>query len=85
MTFDDEHVNQKRGHKVTEEEAKGFIKNTCFSMTVWNGKFENYYSEFGAAFVLKENNLIRTAFSSKEYESDVKEMMEVYRQYAKSK
>ena len=42
-------------------------------------------SEFGAAFVLKENNLIRTAFSSKEYESDVKEMMEVYRQYAKNK
>ena len=42
-------------------------------------------SEFGAAFVLKENNLIRTAFSSKEYESDDKEMMEVYRQYAKSK
>ena len=42
-------------------------------------------SEFGAAFVLKENNLITTTFSSKEYESDVEEMMEVYRQYAKSK
>lgn len=85
LSFDDYHVNVEREHKIIEEEARSFINNACFSMTVWDGQFERYYSEFGAAYVNTRTNTIRTAFKSNEYDDYTKQMMEVYRQYAKSK
>lgn len=85
LSFDDYHVNIEREHKIIEEEAKKFINNACFSMTVWDGQFERYYSEFGAAYVNTRTNKIRTAFKPNEYDDYTKQMMEVYRQYAKSK
>ena len=53
--FDGTHINQERFHNVDFEEAKAFIKNAFFSETVWNGKFERYYSKEGAAYVDNEN------------------------------
>ena len=85
LSFDDIHINSERVHKVTEEEAKSFIKNAGFKMTVRDGTYDNYFSSLGAAYVRLKDNLIRTAYKSDEYDSRTKKMMEVYEQYVKSK
>lgn len=47
-------------------------------MSVWGGKFERYYSREGAAYVNVKEQLIRTAYSSSEYDEKVRALMEVY-------
>lgn len=77
LTFDSKHANEERGHGVSEEEAKGFIKNAKFSTTKWNGRFTNYYSDEGAAFVDNEEKHIKTAFKNAQYDDAAKGAMEV--------
>lgn len=66
--FDDKHINKERIHKVTRKEAKEFMKNAVVSLTRWNGKFINYYSENGAVYIDIENKVIRTAFKKDEFD-----------------
>lgn len=68
LSFDEQHVNQERQHNVTEAEAKSYIQNAVFSTTKWKGKFTNYYSDEGAAFVDNEAQRIRTAFKKEQYD-----------------
>ena len=61
MTFDDAHINAEREHRVSEEQAKQYIRNAKISVSVWNGQFERYYGTEGAAYVNTIKHEIRTA------------------------
>ena len=77
LSFDDHHVNQERQHDVIEAEAKNYIQKAVFSTTKWKGKFTNYYSDEGAAFVDNETQHIRTAFRKEQYDKAAMAAMEV--------
>ena len=77
LSFDEHHVNQERQHNVTEAEAKSYIQNAVFSTTKWKGKFTNYYSDEGAAFVDNEAKHIKTAFKKEQYDEAAIAAMEV--------
>lgn len=77
FSFDDDHINKERGHRVTREDAERFIQEADVSVTRWNGRFVNYYGPNGAVFVDTENNNIRTAFRKEEFDENVKRMREV--------
>lgn len=77
LSFDEQHVNQERQHNVTEEEAKSYIENAVFSTTKWKGRFTNYYSSEGAAFVDNNSKHIRTAFKKEQYDDAAKAAMGV--------
>lgn len=81
LSFDDEHINKERDHRVTFEEAKAFISNARFSETVWKGRFERYYNTDGVAYVNKNNLQIRTAFKPEQFSQTVKKVMEVLKKY----
>lgn len=81
LSFNSEHINDERGHNVTEAEARSFIKNAHVSVTreskfdsgeVW----ENYYSSEGAAYINKATNEIRTAFKAADYDPKTKKFVE---------
>ena len=77
LSFDNSHINDERNHNVSFDEAVSYIKNAKISVTVWNGRFERYYSEEGASYVDMRKNLIRTAYSKQQFGNDVKSLMEV--------
>lgn len=77
LSFDDAHINGERKHGVTEEEAKSYIKNARFSATKWRGKYTNYFSDDGSAYVDNETGSIRTAFKKEQYDDKVRTAMEV--------
>lgn len=81
LGFDDKHINSEREHNVTADEAKYFVRNAKISMTVWNGKFERYYSEDGAAYVDVANQQIRTAFKKEQYDEKTRKLLEVLKKY----
>lgn len=78
LSFDNEHVNEERKHEVTEEQAKQYIKNSDFSVSVWGGMYERYYGEKGASYVNTKDKRIRTSFSSSEFKENTKKLMEAY-------
>ena len=77
LSFDNEHINVERTHRVTEAEAKQWIKDAKISVSVWGGQFERYFSEFGAVYVNTQGHYIRTAYSAEEFDENVKKLMEV--------
>lgn len=81
MSFDDAHINAERGHNVTREIAEAWIKESKMSATVWNGKFERYYSKNGATYVDTIEKEIRTAFAEKEFDEKTARIMEVLEKY----
>ena len=81
LSFDDKHVNEERTHGVTRAEAVSFIRNAKVSHTVWQGQYERYYSDAGAAYVNVNENHIRTAFKATEFKGDIPEIMEVLKKY----
>jgi hypothetical protein len=85
LIFDDEHINAERNHLISKEEAISYINKSLFSVSVWNGKYERYYSEQGAAYVDIEKNLIRTAFSAEEFDDITKEVIQVVKKYGKQR
>ena len=76
-SFDYNHINSERSHKVSKKEAISYIKNSKMKMTVWQGIYENYYSNDGVAFVDTKNKIIRTAFKKEEFDDKTKQYMEV--------
>ena len=75
--FDDNHINTVREHGVSKEEAINFIKNSKIKMTVWQGRYENYYSPDGATYIDTKDKKIRTAFKKEEYDENTNKMVEV--------
>ncbi len=82
LGFDNGHINREREHNVTDEEAKEFIKQARISITRWQGQYENYYSEIGAAYVNVQGNYIRTAYSAEQFKGEPKKICEVIKKYA---
>lgn len=76
-SFDDRHINMKRQHNISREDAERFIAEADVTVSRWNGRFKNYYGPNGAAFVDIENKNIRTAFSKEEFDDNVKKIREV--------
>lgn len=83
--FDAKHINEERNHKVTKKEAISFIKNSKLKMTVWQGRYENYYSDEGASYVDTKEKIIRTSFHSDEYDEKTKKYLEVINNGKKDK
>ena len=54
-------------------------KNAKISITVWNQHYERYIGEEGAVYVNLEQNEIRTAFSSDEFEGALPTLIEEMR------
>lgn len=78
LLFDAEHIDS-RGHHVTEEQAKAWIHNALFSVSVWKGEYERFYSDSGAVYVNLKTGTIRTAYSSNEYDARTRQLIEVYK------
>lgn len=83
LSFDNSHINGERQHSVTFDEAKNFVHQSLFSETVWNGQYERYYSEAGAAYIRVQDELIRTAFKRDEYSENILAALEVVKKYGK--
>lgn len=75
FVFDAYHVTQERNRPITREMAVQWIKEAKFSVTVWDGQSERYYSENGAAYVLWDEKTIRTAFLKETFDDRVKAML----------
>lgn len=77
MTIDSEHIN-KRGHNVSEEQAKQFINDAVvsYSKTVEGHNFENYIGYEGTAYVNIDTNVIRTAYSKSQFTNGTKRFLE---------
>ena len=75
--FDYEHINEERNHKITNEEALSFIRNSKMRMTVWQGIYENYYSDEGVSYVDTKKKIIRTAYKKEEFDDKIKKYLEV--------
>ena len=76
LTFDDAHINAEREHRVSEEQAKQYIRNAKISVSVWNGQFERYYGTEGAACVNTIKHEIRTAYSRAEFDENTTALIE---------
>ena len=76
LTFDDAHINAEREHRVSEEQAKQYIRNAKISVSVWNGQFERYYGTEGAAYVNTIKHEIRTAYSRAEFDENTTALIE---------
>lgn len=76
LTFDDAHINAEREHRISEEQAKQYIRNAKISVSVWNGQFERYYGTEGAAYVNTIKHEIRTAYSRAEFDENTTALIE---------
>ena len=83
LQFDDEHINLQRKHNITQEQAQEMIKNAKASVTVWNGRFERYYSDQGVTYVDREKQWIRTAVGPEEFDDKVKKILEALKRYGR--
>lgn len=85
LSFDDAHINKERGHNVTRTQAEEWIQSARVSVTVWNGRYERYFSNAGAAYVDNQQKTIRTAFPAEQYDDKVKAILEVLNDYEKAR
>lgn len=76
LTFDDAHINAEREHRVSEEQAKQYIRDAKISVSVWNGQFERYYGTEGAAYVNTIKHEIRTTYSRAEFDENTAALIE---------
>lgn len=78
LSFNSNHINIERSRKITKEDAVSWINNSLFSVTVWNGKFERYFSFEGAVYVDLNQNEIRTAYGRERYTQNLVDCLEVF-------
>ena len=76
LTFDDAHINAEREHRVSESQAKQYIRDAKISVSVWNGQFERYYGTEGAAYVNTLKHEIRTTYSRAEFDENTTALIE---------
>lgn len=81
LAFDDVHINKERLHSVSAQKAVNYIKKAKASRTVWNGKYERYYSSDGVVYVNLEEKIIRTTFSKREFDEITIQILEVLEKY----
>ena len=86
LSYDNKHI-KKRGHDTNEKKAKQYIKDAKISYTksVNGEKFENYIGDKGATYVDVSKGLIRTSFSSAEYNKSTQNILRTVNKYANKK
>lgn len=82
-SFDDNHINKERSHKVTRADAEHYVKTAKISVRTWKGRFDKYISESGAAYLDNDEKNIRTAFSRNEYGDEFNAVLEVLKKYGR--
>lgn len=77
LVFNDSHAEN---HGCSLADAIGYIEKAKCSISRkrWDGVHTNYYSFDGAAYVSDDTKKIKTAFSSDDFDSRTKELMEVF-------
>lgn len=75
--FDADHVHGDRGRDITREEAMEYMREAIVQIVRNDGRYVNYYSEKGAAYVKPGKKAIRTAVRASDYKPDVQKMMDV--------
>lgn len=69
-SYDSVHINEKHGN-IPRKEAEGFISDAYFILNRHDGKWINYFSANGAAYVDPANENIRTAFRASQYDEKI--------------
>ena len=75
--FDAKHINDERHHGVSREEAEGFVREAIVMVTRNDGRYANYYSLDGGAYLMPRQKRIRTAFPSTQFTPNVIRLLEV--------
>ena len=75
FSFDYNHINSERKHKVTLNQAISYMDNAVVSITRYNGNSINYYSFQGAVYIRKDLKSIRTAFKKEQYDEKIQKMI----------
>lgn len=86
LSFDKMHILDG-DHDVNFKSAKQYIKDAKISVTknVKGKEFENYYGDKGATYVNITDNLIRTSFPKKEFNSGTKRILETVNGHIRKK
>lgn len=84
LTIDAEHI-EKRGHNVSEKQAKQFIKDAVvsYSKSVEGQNFENYIGFEGTAYVDVDTNIIRTAYPKSQFNAGTKRFLKTLNNHTK--
>ena len=84
LTIDSEHI-EKRGHNVSEKQAKQYIKDAVvsYSKTVEGQNFENYIGFEGTAYVNVDMNVIRTAYPKSQFTAGTKRLLKTLNKHTK--
>lgn len=82
LTYDEKHFND-RNRGISFDKAKDYIKNARFSVSRWNGTFENYYGDEGVSYVNMDIKEIRTAYSNSDFTESVQKALEVLKKYGR--
>ncbi|MDD4508142.1 MAG: hypothetical protein PHN26_04305, partial [Eubacteriaceae bacterium] len=76
LEIDKEHF-ESSNRNITKSMAIDYIKNARYSVEVWDGEFERFFSDDGAAYVNIKKNTIRTAFQEEMFTDNVRKSLEV--------
>lgn len=84
LSIDSEHI-KKRGHNVSEKQAKQYIKDAVvsYSKTVEGQNFENYIGFNGSAYVNVDMNVIRTAYPKSQFTAGTKRFLDTLNKHIK--
>lgn len=84
LTIDSEHI-EKRGHNVSEKQAKQYIKDAVvsYSKTVEGQNYENYIGFEGTAYVNVDMNVIRTAYPKSQFTAGTKRLLKTLNKHTK--
>lgn len=80
FSYNEEHINKERNHKVNSDEARSYIKDSLISITQWKGRRVVYYSEKGAVCIDLQTKKIVTAYKPEEFDEKVKKILEVIKE-----
>lgn len=82
LTYDSKHFQDKK-RNISFEEAKSYIKNARFSVSRWQGQYENYFSDEGASYVNVKSKEIKTSFKRKDFTKSIVRALEVLDKHGK--
>ncbi len=76
--FNNDHINIKRNHGVTKEDAQYFVSTAKVEITRWNGTVKFYISKTGSTVIDIAKREIKTAYKAEEYDERNQKMIEVF-------
>lgn len=76
-TFDDNHINIEREHRVSREEAESYVRDAVLMVSRNDGRYVNYYGMDGSTYTIPRQKKLRTAFKARQYTRNIIAMIEV--------